>query len=344
MSRTPPKPIPEDLVPDPDSPLLEVELVCNQCGRSFEREFEYAIVDPKAGKREDDEWDGVLLSRIVECDRCGAVDDYKLGERSYSRYVVGVLNTVASKRQGAQKDRVIVGISELWDGTITRRPSQAIAHLRDLAERRPCGEAWNRLGNAEERFGRPLAAEVSWRKALEVDPSDLESACSLAWSLAERDEWSEAFGFLQEGIKLLSGARDRDPGHRLNLSRSLVELLEWTLEITDEPIALMVGWDCTVSKKKPVITMSTVNLRRVKDWDRLAEILIDEDTMVAGLTSELPEEEPTILERRLAGDWTEPPAPESLTHATVIKPQRRVGRNAPCPCGSGKKYKKCCGR
>ena len=23
---------------------------------------------------------------------------------------------------------------------------------------------------------------------------------------------------------------------------------------------------------------------------------------------------------------------------------KKVGRNAPCPCGSGKKYKKCCGR
>ena len=22
----------------------------------------------------------------------------------------------------------------------------------------------------------------------------------------------------------------------------------------------------------------------------------------------------------------------------------KVGRNDPCPCGSGKKYKKCCGR
>ncbi|TFG37792.1 MAG: hypothetical protein E4H46_01035, partial [Desulfobacterales bacterium] len=22
---------------------------------------------------------------------------------------------------------------------------------------------------------------------------------------------------------------------------------------------------------------------------------------------------------------------------------QKVGRNAPCPCGSGKKYKKCCG-
>ena len=30
----------------------------------------------------------------------------------------------------------------------------------------------------------------------------------------------------------------------------------------------------------------------------------------------------------------------------IIKPvvkQEKVGRNAPCPCGSGKKFKKCCG-
>jgi len=28
----------------------------------------------------------------------------------------------------------------------------------------------------------------------------------------------------------------------------------------------------------------------------------------------------------------------------TVKPIGKVGRNAPCPCGSGKKYKKCCGR
>lgn len=28
---------------------------------------------------------------------------------------------------------------------------------------------------------------------------------------------------------------------------------------------------------------------------------------------------------------------------TVVKPPK-IGRNDPCPCGSGKKYKKCCGR
>ena len=25
-----------------------------------------------------------------------------------------------------------------------------------------------------------------------------------------------------------------------------------------------------------------------------------------------------------------------------LPPSKKVGRNAPCPCGSGKKYKKCC--
>jgi preprotein translocase subunit SecA len=29
---------------------------------------------------------------------------------------------------------------------------------------------------------------------------------------------------------------------------------------------------------------------------------------------------------------------------TVVRKEKKVGRNDPCPCGSGKKYKKCCGR
>ena len=28
---------------------------------------------------------------------------------------------------------------------------------------------------------------------------------------------------------------------------------------------------------------------------------------------------------------------------TVVRNEAKVGRNDPCPCGSGKKYKKCCG-
>ena len=31
-------------------------------------------------------------------------------------------------------------------------------------------------------------------------------------------------------------------------------------------------------------------------------------------------------------------------NSTTIRKEKKVGRNDPCPCGSGKKYKKCCGK
>ena len=34
---------------------------------------------------------------------------------------------------------------------------------------------------------------------------------------------------------------------------------------------------------------------------------------------------------------------EQKEYKTIRKP-KKIGRNDPCPCGSGKKYKKCCGR
>ena len=47
----------------------------------------------------------------------------------------------------------------------------------------------------------------------------------------------------------------------------------------------------------------------------------------------------------------EPELPEDITDLEILlnppKPriaEKRVGRNDPCPCGSGIKYKKCCGK
>jgi len=45
----------------------------------------------------------------------------------------------------------------------------------------------------------------------------------------------------------------------------------------------------------------------------------------------------------------EPDKPEDITDLELllnppktVKAEKKVGRNEPCPCGSGKKYKKCC--
>lgn len=45
--------------------------------------------------------------------------------------------------------------------------------------------------------------------------------------------------------------------------------------------------------------------------------------------------------RRDEGEWVYVDGTHSP--ASETKPMGKVGRNAPCPCGSGKKFKKCCG-
>ena len=37
-------------------------------------------------------------------------------------------------------------------------------------------------------------------------------------------------------------------------------------------------------------------------------------------------------------------ANEAVAKAKPVRVGPKVGRNDPCPCGSGKKYKQCCGR
>ncbi len=48
---------------------------------------------------------------------------------------------------------------------------------------------------------------------------------------------------------------------------------------------------------------------------------------------------PTISAQSTQGSAESPP-PKTVSQRTAV----RVGRNEPCPCGSGKKYKKCCGQ
>jgi SWIM/SEC-C metal-binding protein len=36
------------------------------------------------------------------------------------------------------------------------------------------------------------------------------------------------------------------------------------------------------------------------------------------------------------------PKMKQIENLTIVKTEPTIGRNDPCPCGSGKKYKKCC--
>jgi len=38
------------------------------------------------------------------------------------------------------------------------------------------------------------------------------------------------------------------------------------------------------------------------------------------------------------------PEPQQMKPETFVRGERKVGRNEPCPCGSGKKFKQCHGK
>ncbi len=76
----------------------------------------------------------------------------------------------------------------------------------------------------------------------------------------------------------------------------------------------------------------------------LVEIARDESDLERGEIDELTQEAPDLIPPwvELLHGWRlqhgAAPAP-----APVAAPPAKVGRNEPCPCGSGRKHKKCCG-
>jgi hypothetical protein len=336
-----PLPTPEQLLDYSEEPPLALELKCNCCGRRQSRKFEWACIDPRHDPR-NEEWDGILLSRIVECAGCCAVDDYTLGGGSFLRLTGGLLRSLGGE---SGKGRIIVGVSQLWDGSIARRPSEALARLRHLTVEHPNrAEAFRRLGNGCERWGLMEEAITSWKKALELDPAEVEAAYSLAahwWGPGDRP--LEGLEYLRRGLQAIPRAAElkREVGP---WGAGLVQLLQDVVDGCEEPLALMAAWSGGEVNGEPVLIVSSVDLRKVDDLQRLADFFARPGLLSLDLTSELPEEEPTNLQRVLSGDA--PLQQARFPGASPSEPRRspgRVGRNAPCPCGSGKKHKRCCG-
>ena len=101
-------------------------------------------------------------------------------------------------------------------------------------------------------------------------------------------------------------------------------------------VAFLDGINDSLTEKNPMDTLeedTEVNL----DYDK--ELLYKNMVEAkADWLYNLPQWEPLLTQERRSELYKE----QKLSKTVVKGP--KVGRNDPCPCGSGKKYKKCCGR
>lgn len=285
--------------------LLSLKVKCLKCGHAFTHHCEKALVCSPSEHQELD-WDGILLSSIVCCPRCGVEDDYELTVQARMRVLGNVLRSTFADSDSAPQGHVMLGIALLWDKSLVKRPTQGIARLREIAEAQPQnGEAWRRLGNMCERYAKWDEAESAWRTAVEVDPKEAEAAYSLAKRLWEQGQSNESLRFVGETLKRYPRG-NLAPELRRPLVKSTLEIIREVTAMSVDSAALMVSLASGRAAGRAVVTVSSIELRRIRHWDRLVDLLVSDDVMMVSIVSEIPEERPTILERFLEGSMSLP--------------------------------------
>lgn len=143
--------------------------------------------------------------------------------------------------------------------------------------------------------------------------------------------WSEYFR-LEKGIyeKLLA-----DPG----------AVVEGTVEELagkyDVPLSMMVGFldgiNDSLKEPNPIDTMEKDTVVRLEiDCEKLYYNMVGCD---AEWLYKMPQWDEILTKERQKELYR-----EQKNSGTIRHEEPKVGRNDPCPCGSGKKYKYCCGR
>lgn len=175
-------------------------------------------------------------------------------------------------------------------------------------------------GNALKFLGRTDQAEAEYQRAGELDPENPHVWHNLAELAADRGDYAEAIRLWQRVLEVTPHSKLPAKERRLFLeaARDNMKALRGHARLRPEGLRREVGRGAQpegpISRHAVPLSTRTVEGKSV--------------------TSPLHPAQPS---------QAEPPTgtPPTAQEARTIQ---RVGRNQPCPCGSGKKYKHCHGR
>ena len=171
------------------------------------------------------------------------------------------------------------------------------------------------------------------RKVEEIGPSIMREFEKVIMLQQLDSHWKEhlaAMDYLRQGIHL-RGYAQKNP--KQEYKREAFEMFGMMLEQV---------------KHDAISILSKVQIRNERDVEAVEEQRSDMSSMryQHAQASALPQgpEAPPPHRPGLPAGSVPPPPPQAEPATPFVRSQPKVGRNQPCPCGSGKKYKQCHGR
>lgn len=325
----------------------KLKLVCGPCGCAGNYAVGRVLVDPELWA---DYRDGSVpfedllsFSGLFRCKHCGADGPWQIPPTTETMLIAALAMPTEPGEFGVQ-----FGVLQLSDGTRSRSGATSEAHLKQkIAEEPDNAFLWGRLGNFYQHAGVLDQARAAFEKSLELDPDEIESLHSLAnYRMAEGD-LTGAGAYYERVVELAPSATGGDHDLLVNMVRhSLEQLFDLHLETDGEvpfPPKLNLPSGLEENERKPnEIVDLQLDLNTDEGWEVLTSIC---------LTGKVPErirrrEEKQLAEterfRSRGQDVELIENGHALDDPVELRPLKKAGRNDPCPCGSGKKYKRCC--
>ncbi|MBY0229677.1 MAG: SEC-C domain-containing protein [Gemmataceae bacterium] len=308
---------------------VPMELRCGHCHRAAEYPVGRLFIDPDrlaANALEAlDEAFGV--SGYFHCRSCGEGGPWHLTPSS--KLLLTTL--LVEARAYPERARIHLAKLVLFDGTLSRWATHGEAHLKRLIEKEPDDWfLWNRLGNLYKAADAPELALGAFAEALKRNGHDVEGMHSVAQihqSLGQDEKAAEWFH------RFLLNAKHASDDTARTILRDLVrhaleELFDLHLKSDKRiPVFPPITPRADEGRKEVVVHLQEFDLSKQESWDRLIDAWVGDRAPRA---------------RPAPAPWRPSLPAASSPDRPLVSPRLRVGRNDPCPCGSGRKYKTCC--
>jgi tetratricopeptide (TPR) repeat protein len=231
-----------------------------------------------------------------------------------------------------KESQIHLAACRLFDGTVSRWPTQAEAHYRELLEKDPGNYfVWNRLGNIYKTGDVPDLALEAYHKALELNEHDIESLHSIAEIYLDREEPAKAAEYFH---RVLLQARHAPRQTEPELVRGIVE------------DSLLLARDIHQDSGKTIPLLPPEIEAEMRDKSGSsgmhAGFNLSNERDLEKLIGWLMTGKPPVPSAQGGQPPRPAPRPQPLRRAPPPAPSGKVGRNDPCPCGSGRKFKNCC--